>query len=261
LDSGVVYSVTPGHAQTAAAEFAANSLNLPTEDASAAETSAKSLKRVSPGVEVAIITGTGPDGSRDKILAARESPFERTVLLDCDTYVVRDLGPIFELLDRFDVACAHAPTRSSLHLDDIPDSFPEFNTGLIAFRRSETVSSFLADWLADYDRLADLRPASNDQPSFRCALYRSGLRIATLPPEWNQRFDMAGYQNQALRVLHGWGDEARYRLLAAMMTTNGGIGDAQVFSGGRLYREGRLVADFGPPRRLQRIRTALLRRL
>ena len=72
---------------------------------------------------------------------------------------------------------------------------------------------------------------------------------------------MAGYQNQALRVLHGWGDEARYRLIAAMMTTNGGIGDAQVFSGGRLYREGRLVSDFGPPRRLQRIRTALLRRL
>jgi hypothetical protein len=133
------------------------------------------------------------------------------VLLDCDTYIVRDLGPIFELLDRFDIAGAHAPTRSSFDLDNIPDSFPEFNAGLIAFRRSEAVSSFLAAWLADYDRLAELRPASMDQPSFRRALFRSGLRIATLPPEWNQRFDMAGYPKQALRVLHGWGDEARYR--------------------------------------------------
>src|SRR5262249_37484843 len=83
------------------------------------------------------LTETG--GYRAKILGMIASPFDRTLMLDVDTYAAADLSELFEVLDNFDVAAAHAPNRVVLPLDDIPDSFPELNTGVISLRRSEPV--------------------------------------------------------------------------------------------------------------------------
>ena len=38
-----------------------------------------------------------------------------------------------------------------------------------------------------------------------------------LPPEFNLRFWMAGYYNQPVRILHGWGDAETYRKVAALL--------------------------------------------
>ncbi|MGD1716608.1 hypothetical protein [Dapis sp. BLCC M172] len=43
----------------------------------------------------------------------------------------------------------------------------------------------------------------HDQPSFREALYHSNLRVATLIPEYNCRFVMAGYVDREVKILHG----------------------------------------------------------
>lgn len=238
--------------------------------------SAASLRRVSSSLAIALASDADAappgfdqlvridegDGFRAKILALRRSPFERTVFLDSDTYVVAELSALFQLLERFDVAAAHAPNRVTLPLDDVPAAFPELNTGVIACRRGEATDALLDRWLAEYDRLLPDRPLSMDQPSFRRALYGSDIRLAILPPEFNMRFEMAGYHNATVRVLHGRADDKTYdRVADALNARTGGDGDWQVISGGRIYRHGRLVADVKPRRVLKRVRAALLRRL
>lgn len=244
--------------------------------------SATSLKRVMPDMPTAVVTDGTIDGPFDhhitiretdpvkiapaavpcraKIIGMQQTPFEQTLYLDADTCVLADLGEVFELLGGFDVALAHAQGRVAISLDDVPASFPEFNCGVIAYRSTPFVQSFLDDWLRAYDDLAPLRPRTQDQPSFRRVAYRtSGLRIATLPSEFNRRFDTAGYLKGPIRLLHGWPPyEGGYERVAEAMT-RGEADSPRVFAGGRVYnRAGKQIADFLP--RWRRLR-ALGRRL
>lgn len=244
--------------------------------------SAASVKQMMPDVPIAIVTNGSIHGPfdqhipiaetdpskiapgavpcRSKIIGMQQTPFEHTLYLDADTYALADLGEVFELLGGFDMALAHAQGRVSISLDEVPASFPEFNCGVIAYRRTPIVQSFLDDWLREYDELLPRRPPTQDQPSFRRVAYRTpGLRIATLPPEFNRRFDTAGYVKGSIRLLHGWPPhEGGYERVAEAMTL-GGADNPTVFAGGRVYnRAGKQIADFLP--RWRRLR-ALGRRL
>jgi len=184
-----------------------------------------------------------------RILALRRSPFEETLFLDSDTYVARPPAELFALLDRFDLAAAHAPNRTIIDVDDVPDSYPEFNCGVILYRRTALEPAFFDDWLATYRTLKPRDPASFDQPSFRAACYGSNLRIATLPPEWNLRFTMGGYANQPVGIFHGWATEAEYRRLAGRLNGDGhGRDHYWVFGGGAYFEK----EAGGPLRRVGR---------
>src|SRR5882672_12400818 len=102
----------------------------------AAVRSAQSVRRVNPGLPLAIATdGPAPDGFehtipltesdgyRAKIVGMLASPFDRTLLLDADTYAVGDIGDAFRILDAFDVAAAQVPNRVAFPLEDVPGSF------------------------------------------------------------------------------------------------------------------------------------------
>lgn len=120
---------------------------------------------------------------QDKI-EMRQSPFERTIFLDTDTRVLASLDPVFDLLKRFDIVAHQTPFGLWYDLDGVPDAFPEFNTGVIAFRRSPVVDRFFESWHRYFSELGRYR-LSEDQVSFRKALYESDLRYAWLPPEYN----------------------------------------------------------------------------
>lgn len=143
-------------------------------------------------------------GFLDKVRLIARAPFERALYLDADTYVCAPVDEIFTLLDRFDLAAAHAPLRTTTPVPSVPACFPELNAGVIAFRRSLSVETFLAGWLATYRRdLARGVWQDSDQPSFRETLFHSALRLAVLPPEWNCRYNSPGYAEGVVRVLHG----------------------------------------------------------
>ena len=198
-----------------------------------AAVSATSLKEVMPGIRIDLYTDKVPpehpfdevhlidasgDAHRDKVRVFRESPFTDTLFLDVDTYVARDLEPVFALLDRFDLAAAHAPIRVAVQLPDVPDTFPEFNTGVIAWRQSPRMTSFFERWLSAYDEIA----SSRDQPSFRRALFESNeLRLVTLPTEYNFRYKIGGYVNTPVAVLHGYSDPTHYPRIASRL--NAGV--------------------------------------
>jgi hypothetical protein len=122
----------------------------------------------------------------DKISALQFPTCERCLFLDTDTYAIRNIDSVFELLNAFDIAVAHASWRFSPGLsngetvvknfvaDEAPESFVDFNTGVILFQNTDRVSAFFECWRQVYaEQMArkEYQPA-NDQAAFRVALCR-----------------------------------------------------------------------------------------
>jgi len=151
----------------------------------------------------------------DKIIAMRNSPFRKTLFLDTDTYVLDKLKPVFQFLDRFDLCVSHAPIRkspkkaanwggySNVETDIIPDKFPEFNTGVILYRKNKNINEFLNKWDHYFNESNKNHNIIPDQPSFRTAIYHSNVNFFVLPPEYNCRYIYPTYVSDKVKILHG----------------------------------------------------------
>lgn len=130
---------------------------------------------------------------------------EKLVYLDTDTYVCAPLDGIFQALDRFDFVGTHAPGRiTAPTVEPIPDSFPEYNIGVIGIKTSGYMEMFLDVWLLQYLSYQDIY-RNNDQAPLREAIWNFGrkLHFGTLPIEYNFRFGMGGQVREEVKVLHG----------------------------------------------------------
>jgi hypothetical protein len=156
------------------------------------------------------------------------------------------------LLDRFDCAATH---EEYLDTDwfhqyprpDIPASFPEFNTGILLFKRSPQMDAVLKKWEELYANHLREKPDQpiNDQPFFRAAIYESEARVATLSREYNCKFRGQGYLNGAVKLLHG---HVEYRFdpkqMGQAITALNASERPRVYIAGRVYDQkltGRLV--------------------
>jgi hypothetical protein len=192
--------------------------------------SARSIKSAWPDVSLAIITDqpvdTGifdivrivpmPGDNIEKVRHIAQSPFDRTILLDTDTYCLGAFPELFDLLDRFQLAAALDIGRFSERWDasagahvfiqahGVPECFTELNAGVIAFRNEPDVLQMFDQWLkACLDARRAAIPHRQDQPSFREVIYESDLRIATLPSEYCFRIHTPDYARGVVKILHG----------------------------------------------------------
>jgi hypothetical protein len=159
----------------------------------------------------------------DKIANIRRSPFERTIYLDSDTYVVDEIVHVLALLDHYDVAVAYAPAYRGLADPGVPSAFYEFNTGVLAWRASDRVAAFLRSWEDTYLAWLSEEPfpgaskASSsrraDQPAFRRCAWEHQMRLFVLAPEYNFRLGYPTTVVDRVRVIHGNHDD--YEALAA----------------------------------------------
>ena len=147
----------------------------------------------------------------DKLLV-QFCPFERVVFLDTDTQVCGDLSPLFDVLDRFDLAVLQDVNRGwNYELPGVPACFTEFNTGVLAFRRTPAVLDFFRQWGENHAELARTGGFVNDQPAFRQTLYHSALRVAPLPSEFHFLGNFPNSLLWKVRLIHARGD---YGLMA-----------------------------------------------
>ena len=151
----------------------------------------------------------------DKINAMLNTPYEETLFLDTDTYVLEKIEDLFILLKRFELAAAHAPIRisplktnnwMSYSLDDIPTSFPEFNTGVIAYRKNQNCLNFIKSWHSNFIKNKKDNIRIPDQPSFRETLYNGHIKFTVIPPEYNCRINMLPSIYNKVKILHGRSD-------------------------------------------------------
>ncbi len=149
----------------------------------------------------------------DKIASMRSSPFERSIYLDSDTYVVEEITSLFGLLDRYDLAVAFAPGYRGLADPAVPSAFYEFNTGVLAWRASDRMSAFMQAWEDTYrvwlehDEFPGAQKASRgrraDQPAFRRCAWEHDVRVFALGPEYNFRVGFPATVVGRVRVIHG----------------------------------------------------------
>lgn len=140
-----------------------------------------------------------------RIQALGKSPFTKTLYLDSDCWLAEPVPELFDVLENFDVALAHAPWRMRYPVD-VPECFPEFNGGVFAFKRCYGVERLFKDWgelFLEHSGGTDPGAGTGyfpSQPSLREALYHSSVSIATLPPEYNWRGN--GYVQGAVKIVH-----------------------------------------------------------
>jgi hypothetical protein len=187
-----------------------------------ARIAAQTVRRLHPGIPIDIFTDIDePHPCFDRVVLLDEvwhrakidamiaSRFERTLFLDADVFVVGEVRDVFDLLDRFDLALAQDQEQNSAHARAVwrrpmPAAFPQYNSGVFAYRRTDAVLGLLSDWRA----VVRAAGGGRDQPSLRELLWDSDLRIATLPPEYNY----ASFTNLALfrqdqiapRIIHNY---------------------------------------------------------
>ncbi|WP_156918806.1 hypothetical protein [Synechococcus sp. CC9616] len=151
-------------------------------------------------------------GYRDKILPLLNLPFKFTLFLDSDAFLIQPVDNIFDLGIYADFAAVHAPVRHppGFHSEFVPSSFPEYNSGVMFFKRSKVQKKLVKLWLSYYDFLFDNYAQSWDQASLRIALWemmlsRKSFRLLSLPSEFNLRTSkpwIAG-RGQPVSVIHG----------------------------------------------------------
>lgn len=125
--------------------------------------------------------------------AAIDSPAEQNLVLGSDTLALSErVNDAFALLERFDFAAVHAPTRIVQPIPGIPDAWPEFNCDVIFFRKNEKTDALLQEWRRIYVTNEIDHP--HDQGAFRYLTYHRDVQVAALPYEYNDRAGLFGNQ-------------------------------------------------------------------
>lgn len=150
----------------------------------------------------------------------RKSPFERTLFLDSDTYVVdhNAIDELFELLNEYDIAAALDAARTGEQgfgdiqegipdyptpTEAFPDSFPWLNIGVLPFRKSARMDKFFNNWNQRFNEQNEILKGVNDQSSFAETLFRSDLTHTVLPPEYNHHVPYPQVNLGPVKIVHG----------------------------------------------------------
>lgn len=139
------------------------------------------------------------------------SPFEKTLYLDTDTRVCDDLSPLFELLDRYELAVARL--QMNVRIESLPEPIQQhYNTGVIAYRDTPAVETLFNRWQRVFRDRAPEQEKPLDQPAFAEAMYATGVDFVQLPMRYNIRLDghdRVGTIAGEPKILHGRDDLER----------------------------------------------------
>jgi len=187
-----------------------------------AELSAASVKAIMPELPIALVSDCGSTSRDfdthveikdaaysfiDKILAMKATPFDRTLYLDTDTFMLGQVHSLFDLLDRFDLAAAFEPARFLYAIIGVPNSFPELNTGVILYKSCPLIFEAIDEWHRLYKeeieamRLVD-KKAWHDQLAFTRMVFGSKLAFFVLPPEYNARILLPQQLSGEVKIVH-----------------------------------------------------------
>lgn len=134
-----------------------------------------------------------PEHKRAKVDFLHETPYDKTIYLDSDTKVIRNISEIYDILERFDFVGTHDLSRKRQEwcekideYNDIPYGFTEINGGVIGIRKTRKADELLRLWTEKFYQYRHLT-RNQDQPALRMSLWESEIRYHILPIEFNVR--------------------------------------------------------------------------
>jgi hypothetical protein len=87
-----------------------------------------------------------------KITGMMNTPFNETFYMDTDTYVCMNIDHVFRVLEKFDIAMTIEPsinTSSYPVTDGFLSLIPEYNTGVVAFKKNNKVERLFELWMSN----------------------------------------------------------------------------------------------------------------
>lgn len=202
---------------------------------------ALSIKNASPSLKITLFTNKDissdvfdkvmlieGDDRRARIGNLQRTPYDRTLALDCDTFICADITDIFKILDKYDIAMCHAHNRKATHYKhidlwsfndkmgnswDIPYAFPHFNGGVILYRNGDKIMSLFQEW----DELYKTKGVSKDQASLRELLWEKNVMLYALPPEYNLLYQDVKRMREGeieKKIIHYTRDKKRFLKLS-----------------------------------------------
>lgn len=195
-----------------------------------AKVSAKSLKSHMPNINITLYTDKKQYDSKvfdrvkilenpsydfgDSVLKPEMVEYDKNLLLDTDTYVTDDISELFELLDKYSLIARLNPRRTGSvnhkYDEEPPQSFPQYNTGVIGFRDNSDVRDFFDKWSDKYNTKIDNYSNNFNQPSFREVAYNHDIKIGAFSSEYNFRINEPGFADGKVKIVHG--SKANYAL-------------------------------------------------
>ena len=128
---------------------------------------------------------------------------DKCLFIDSDTLIADNLSDIFDLLERFEIVARQDWGGRSYKLPGVPESFPELNTGVLAFNRNENVLKFFDLWHKYFDLYESEMGREMDQRSFRMAAFITDIKLFVLPPEYNLMNISVGAAQLKVKIVHG----------------------------------------------------------
>ncbi len=85
-----------------------------------------------------------------KIECLNQTPYEETIFLDSDTFVVKPIYEMFDWLLDYDLCIGNGPRWSRSKPYKLLDYVAEgnHNTGVIAYKKSKSTEKFMSGWLS-----------------------------------------------------------------------------------------------------------------
>ena len=138
-----------------------------------------------------------------KIIGLENTPFEKTIFFDSDTFITDSLSEVFEVLDLVDLAATSQPTMHTTNFKELSYKFvfPELNSGVIGFRNNEIFKQVLKDW-KDFCFSNNIK---NDMPGLREGVIKNidKVKYTILPDLYNEHgFRSMTILNGKIKVLH-----------------------------------------------------------
>ena len=130
--------------------------------------------------------------------------YDECLYLDSDLNFLSPFPELWRMLERFDMAAPMGSRRvTGDTFQKLPPCFPEYELGLILFRRNAIVKELFVEWerlhwehFGIYNR--------NDQPSFREAVWNTPeLKIERIPTEYHLRWPFGVFMSLEVKILHG----------------------------------------------------------
>jgi len=187
-------------------------------------TSAKSLKKVDRSSHVTLITDKAISNDLFDYVALKpnrfsgsfsgylykiehlyeDSPYEKTLFIDTDTYFYENCQPAFRLLDFYDICMAHAPgDMNELYCGEILRGYTPYNSGVIFFKKCLENEALFLNWFKLYEEKIAHEVAEHDQPAFMEALLKSKSRVYVLQNIWNARTIFYINLFGRVKIVHG----------------------------------------------------------
>lgn len=172
----------------------------------------------SPYIDKVIIDESPDRSFFDKPRNLLKSPYDKTIYMDGDVFLLQPVPELFDLLDNVDLATAIDPNEYELrYMDnvdfgDVPESVPLFQTGVIAYKQNEECEEFIRNWTDIHQN----NSIERDQTSFRIAIHTTDVDHMALSNLYNCLAEWPMQVTGDVKIIHGHLGQAAVQDIAAI---------------------------------------------